>query len=106
MAEDKAVKKDVKPKTEKVADAKPKAAKPSVKKEAGAEAGVFGATRKYEDKAKIKILIKENPHREGSNRAAAFDAVKGCKTMGDYYATEQKTKYIQAWIDSGHIEVA
>lgn len=61
--------------------------------------------RKYPETLKIKVLNKENPHREGTGRADAFTAMLGCKTMGDYYETGHKIKYIQAWTDSKHIEV-
>lgn len=59
--------------------------------------------RKYPEILKIKILNKENPHREGSKRAEAFTALQNSKTMGDYYATGHKIKYIQGWIESGHM---
>lgn len=60
--------------------------------------------RKYPDTMKIKILNKENPHREGSGRAAAFTALLASKTVGDYYATGHKTKYLKDWAESKHIE--
>lgn len=62
------------------------------------------AKRKYADSLKIKILNKENPHREGSKRAEAFDALKTCKTVGDFYKTGKKTKYLDDWVESGHLE--
>lgn len=61
--------------------------------------------RKYPENYKIKVLNKENPHREGSKRAAAFAAVASSKTMKDYYDSGHKLKYIQDWVDSKHIEV-
>lgn len=80
-----------------------KAAKKSAKKAAaGSEEGV---SRYANDTRKIKILNKENPHREGSGRYNAFEAVKGSKTVADYAATENKPKYLTAWSDSGHIEL-
>lgn len=88
-----------------------KAVKPAKEKKEKAE----GATHKYEAKTKVKILNKENPHREGSARAFAFDVFVKCKTVGDYYlakdnATEDdaaklKTKYIKDWVESGHAEL-
>jgi hypothetical protein len=103
------VKKEKEPKPKATATAKlavkPEKKAKAPKKNADAEAGEFGAKRKYEDKTKIKVLNKENPHREGSKRAEAFYTMKGCKTMGDFYESGIKTKYIQDWIDSEHIEV-
>lgn len=75
---------------------------------AKAESEVGLKQRKYPDNYKIKILNKENPHRAGKDattgRYAAFEALKGCKTMGDYYATGHKVKYIASWIESGHLQ--
>lgn len=81
-----------------------KANKPS-KKSKKVDAETQERTRKYPESLKIKILNKQNPHREKSSRAQAFDALLKCKTMGDYYETGHKIKYIQAWIDAGLIEV-
>lgn len=89
--------------------AAPEAAAPSkvsrgvVAKEEGEEKAE--RARKYDPSLKIKVLSKENPHREGTGRAEAFNAVVASKTMGDYYETGHKVKYIQTWIDSKHIEV-
>lgn len=57
------------------------------------------------DNRKIKILTKENPYREGSNRAASFDALKGAKTVDEYVTAGGKKKYISRWVEEGLIEV-
>jgi hypothetical protein len=57
------------------------------------------------DKRKIKIVNKENPFREGSNRAASFDALKGAKTVADYKEAGGKPKYLAKLVESGHIEL-
>lgn len=94
MAKDEALKKEVKTvKPAKVAD-----------KKESKEKGEFGAKRKYAESTKIKVLNKENPHREGSGRAVAFEALKTCKNVGDYYETGHKTKYLGDWVASGHLE--
>lgn len=49
------------------------------------------------DTRKITILNKENPYREGSGRAASFDALKGAKTVEDYQKAGGKTKYLSRW---------
>lgn len=49
------------------------------------------------DTRKIKVLNKENPYREGSNRAASFDALKGAKTVEEYVAAGGKSKYLSRW---------
>lgn len=59
-----------------------------------------------DDTRKITILNKENPHREGSGRYEAFEAVKKSKKVSDYIASGSKTKYLAAWEESGHINIA
>ncbi len=58
------------------------------------------------DLRKIKILNKENPYREGSNRATSFDALKGAKTVEDYKTAGGKAKYISRWVSENRIEVS
>lgn len=57
------------------------------------------------DTRRIKIVVKENPHREGTTRHAAFEAVRASKTVADYAATGSKPKYLDRWKKSGHIEI-
>lgn len=57
------------------------------------------------DTRRIKVVVKENPHREGTTRHAAFEAVRTSKTIADYAATGSKPKYLDRWRKSGHIEV-
>lgn len=57
------------------------------------------------DTRKLTILKKENPYREGSNRAASFDALKGAKTVQDYVDAGGKKKYIARWEEDGIISV-
>ena len=57
------------------------------------------------DTRKIKILNKENPYRDGSNRAASFDALKGAKTVEDYKTAGGKAKYLSKWAEEGRIEL-
>jgi len=66
-------------------------------REARAEAGP--------DTRKITILKKDNPYREGSNRAASFAALKGAKTVQDYVDAGGKKKYIERWVGEGIISV-
>lgn len=75
-----------------------KAAKPAKEKKERAER----APR--EDNRKVKVTS-DNPHREGTGRHAAFEALKKCKTVGDYYATGNKPKYITKWDDQGFITI-
>jgi hypothetical protein len=57
------------------------------------------------DTRKIRIINKENPYRENSNRAASFNALKGAKTVEDYVAAGGKTKYLSRWASEGRISL-
>lgn len=57
------------------------------------------------DTRKLTILKKENPYREGSGRASAFNALKGAKTVQDYVDAGGKKKYIARWEEEGLISV-
>ncbi len=43
-----------------------------------------GGKRAANRAQKIKLLVKENPGREGSKRHAWYELYKTCKTVGDY----------------------
>lgn len=57
------------------------------------------------DVRKITVKNKENPYRDGSGRAAAFDALKGAKTVEDYKSAGGKVKYLSRWVEEGRIEL-
>jgi len=73
-------------------------------KKADAAEGATG-TRYANDERKIKLLSKENPHREGTGRYNAFEAVRTSKTVADYAATGNKPKYLAAWEGAGLISL-
>lgn len=91
------------PKTDKKAD------KGETKRKGNPEALAKARAARAEagpDTRKITILKKENPYREGSNRAAAFDALKGAKTVEDYIGNGGKKKYLSRWAEDGIIKLA
>lgn len=49
------------------------------------------------DTRKITVLNKENPYRENSKRAEAFDLAKASKTVQDYKDGGGPVKYIARW---------
>lgn len=57
------------------------------------------------DTRKITVLKKENPYREGSARAASFEALKGAKTVDEYKAAGGAVKYISRWDSEGIIKL-
>jgi hypothetical protein len=92
------------PKAEKPA----KAAKEAAPKKGNAEALKKAREARAEagpDVRKLKILEKDNPYREGSNRAASFDALKGAKTVQDYKDAGGKAKYLSRWAEEGRIQL-
>lgn len=99
-------------KTQKFANTKTASKKAATKapakkaaKKAAKDTPEVGVSRYADDQRKIKVLIKENPHREATGRAAAFDAVKESKTVADYAATGNKPKYLADWVERGHISL-
>lgn len=55
----------------------------------------------------IKVVTDEgNPHRAGSYRHKAWEALQGCKTAGEYAATGYKTKYLARWAKLGLVRVS
>lgn len=93
-------------KVAKKTDAAPKAEK--VKGKGNTEALAKARAAKAEagpDTRKLTITNKENPYREGSNRAASFDALKGAKTVQDYLDAGGKGKYISRWVEEDRISV-
>ena len=91
----------------KAAPAKAPAAKAAPAKAPAAKAAPAAKEAKVAavDKRKITVLNKENPHREGSGRAEAFDALKSSKTVQDYVESGHKEKYLESWSKSGHIKI-
>jgi hypothetical protein len=57
---------------------------PAAKKKAPAKKAAPPARAKYSDTAKIKLLVKENPRREGTEAHARFAKFKDGMTVGDF----------------------
>jgi hypothetical protein len=53
----------------------------------------------------ITVKKKENPYREGSNRAASFAALKTGQTVDEYKKAGGKVKYISRWAADGTISL-
>jgi len=59
---------------------------PAKRKTSKKSSGRRGRAPKYGDNAKIKVLAKENPFRDGSKAAKNFKVYKTGLTVGDYVA--------------------
>jgi hypothetical protein len=55
-----------------------------------------GRNRRFQPDAKIKVLVKENPKRAGTEAAERFDLYSECKTVQDYVNAGGRTSDI-AW---------
>jgi hypothetical protein len=64
-----------------------KTKKPAAKKAAPKKA----VRSAYDDAAKIILLVKDNPRREGSELYKDWERMKKCKTVADYYKAGGRT---------------
>lgn len=100
-----AKKKDPAPKADKKADKKATEAKAKPKGNPEALKKAREAREAGPDTRKITVVEKKNPYREGSNRAASWDALKGAKTAQDYKDAGGKAKYLSRWAEEGLIKL-
>lgn len=84
----------------KAAETKPKRGNPEALAKAREARAASGP-----DVRKITILNKENPYRADTNRALAFDALKGAKTVEDYEKAGGRRKYLSRWVSEGRISL-
>lgn len=62
---------------------------------------------KYDGSQAIKVLPEQdNPHRAGTYRHKAFEAMLKSKTCADYAASGYKTKYLARWVQEGLIRIS
>ena len=61
---------------------------------AKAAPGQRGRVPLYTDAAKLKVLSKENPSREGTNAFDYFELARQSKTFGDYRAAGGNLRYL------------
>jgi hypothetical protein len=59
----------------------------------------------FADNAKIKLLVKENPAREGTSSHEFFETAKAAKTFGAYRANGGNLKYLYWFQERGKLEI-
>ena len=64
-----------------------------------------GRRRLYPDWAMIKILVKGNPTREGTDSRVYFEMAKAAKTFGDYRAAGGNLKYLYYFQGTGKLAI-
>lgn len=90
--------------TGKKAAAPAKAAK-SAGKKAQADGGRRGRKGAFDESQKIKVLVKDNPKREGTTSYDTFELLKKSKTVGDFFANGGGSHNLHWNIERGYIEV-
>jgi hypothetical protein len=60
----------------------------------------------FADNAKIKVLVKENPAREGTSSHGYFEIAKAAKTFGAYREAGGNLKYLYWFAERGKLEIA
>lgn len=73
------------------------------KQGAGARRGRKGA---FDEGMKIKVLVKDNPKREGTAAYDTFETLRKSKTVGDFFAAGGSSASLHWNIERGYIEVA
>lgn len=90
--------------TGKKAAAPSKATKGAGKK-AQADGGRRGRKGAFNESQKIKVLVKDNPKREGTASYDTFELLKKSKTVGDFFANGGGSHNLHWNIERGYIEV-
>ena len=89
--------------------AKKAAAAPKAAKTAKTNGGSPGKPHQYAGK-KLKVIAKENPHREGTLAHRTFEAYKGCSTVDEFLAACAKKDldpgYLRSHVRDGHVSVS
>lgn len=85
------------------------AAKPKNKAAGKGKAAADGARRgrrgAFDEGQKIKVLVKDNPKREGTTSYDTFELLKKSKTVGDFFANGGGSHNLHWNIERGYIEV-
>jgi hypothetical protein len=81
------------------------AAKPAAKKAATNGVAKIGRQSRLGESDKIKILVKENPHREGTGRFKRWEHYKDGMTVGQALKAGLKPVNIHYSVADGHIKI-
>jgi len=83
----------------------PKKAAPAKKEGAAPKTNGAGRHGKFADDAKIKIIAKDNPFREGSKAAERFSALKSGMTVKEAKKVGATSVDLQANVNRGYLEI-
>ena len=74
-------------------------------KAAAADGARRGRKSSFEEGQKIKVLVKDNPKREGTSAYDTFEQLKKSKTVGDFFANGGSSASLHWNIERGYIEI-
>lgn len=81
------------------------AAKKQSTKAAAADGVRRGRKSSFDEGQKIKVLVKDNPKREGTSAYDTFEQLKKSKTVGDFFANGGSSASLHWNIERGYIEI-
>lgn len=91
--------------TGKKAAAPAKASKKAAGKKDQGDGGRRGRKGAFNESQKIKVLVKDNPKREGTASYDTFELLRKSKTVGDFFANGGGSHNLHWNIERGYIEV-
>ncbi len=59
----------------------------------------------YSDEQKITLLVKENPHRDGTETSDMFKKIQKCKTVGEFFSKGGSQVYLRWFLNHDEISV-
>lgn len=81
------------------------AAKGKAAKKPDGDAARRGRKGSFDESQKIKVLVKDNPKREGTASYDTFELLRKSKTVGDFFANGGASHNLHWNIERGYIEV-
>lgn len=81
------------------------AKKAAGKKKDQGDGGRRGRKGAFDESQKIKVLVKDNPKREGTASYDTFELLKKSKTVGDFFANGGGSHNLHWNIERGYIEI-
>ena len=64
-----------------------------------------GRPKADKSEAKITLLVKENPHREGTETYEMFQKIQKCKTVGDFFKKGGTPLYLRWFVNHDEVSV-
>ena len=62
--------------------------------------------RAFDDDAKITVVVKDNPRREGTDLYKLYEVMKKCKTVGDFMEKGGRTSVLKKCVTKKWIKIS